>query len=206
MKTVFRKARIATSAVVAAAALGLLTAPAAQAAPTAVTNPDFEAGATGWNTFSTPFGAQVINNSAGRPARSGSWKAELGGHGYTGMDRISQQVTIPALRVPVLTFWMRLDSPTPATFGYHELTVEATAQDGTPYTLVTRTNKDSSSEYQKVTVTLPSAFYASEEKTATISFLTVDDAANRMPFLIDDVSMAYQLKVYKPWLPPLFKL
>ncbi|PBC78424.1 hypothetical protein BX265_3191 [Streptomyces sp. TLI_235] len=206
MKAIFRKARIATSVLAAAAAVGLLTAPAAQAAPAGVANPDFEVGASGWNTFSVPFGTDLINNSSAHPAHSGAWKAELGGHGRAGMDRISQQVTVPAFRVPVLTFWLRIDAPTPATFGYHELTVEATAPDGTPYTLVTRTNKDSSGAYEKVTVTLPSAFYSSTEQHTVLSFFSVDDSANRVPFLIDDVSMAYQIKIYRPIFPPFAKL
>ncbi|MEV7178737.1 hypothetical protein [Kitasatospora sp. NPDC093679] len=202
MKAMFRKARIATSALAAAAVVGLLAAPAAQAAPAGVANPDFEAGASGWNTFSLPFGTGIITDDPALPAHSGTWKAELGGHGRPGMDRITQQVTIPALRVPVLTFWVHIGTPTPATFGYHELTVEATAPDGTPYTLASRTNKDSGSGYQQVTVTLPSAFYSSTEQKAVISFFSVDDAANKVPFLIDDVSMAYRLKTSRPFFPP----
>ncbi len=199
MTSVHRNVKVRVgAALIAAATLGLLAAPAAQAAPSNVTNPNFETGDTSWNAFSTrPFGGPVITSAPGHPARSGSWKAELGGHGVTGMDRISQQITIPADRVPILTFWLRLDHPTPSTLGYHELTVEATAQDGTPYTLTTRTNKDSNDAYQKVTLTLPDAFFSTSVQNVGISLFSVDDNTNRNPFLVDDVSMSYQIK----WTP-----
>ncbi|MQS13349.1 hypothetical protein F7Q99_13950 [Streptomyces kaniharaensis] len=204
MTSRFRRARLAASAVIAAAAIGLVSSPAAQAAPTGTVNGDFEAGNTGWFSFSTPFGgAQLINNSSTHPAHSGNWKAELGGRGYTGVNRITQQVTIPANRVPVLTFWLRIDPQGPGGLAYRELDVEAVAQDGTPYLLTSRTNKDGNSAYEQVTITLPDAFYSSTQKTATISFMAVEDSANKVPFLIDDVSMAYRLKMARPWLPPL---
>jgi len=203
MRPRFRRARLAVCSVAAAAAIGMLAAPTAQATPSGFANADFEAGSASWNQFSTPFGgAQLINSSSAYPAHSGYWKAELGGRGFAGVDRISQQVTVPALRVPVLTFFLRIDPQTPATMGYRELDVEATAQDGTSYLLTSRTNKDSSGAYEKVTLTLPDAFYSSSEQRVNISFTAVEDAANKLPFLIDDVAISYNLKVFRPWIPP----
>ncbi|WP_033826299.1 hypothetical protein [Kitasatospora sp. MBT63] len=203
MTSRFRSARLGASAVIAAAAIGLVGAPAAQAAPVGTVNGDFEAGNTGWSSFSTPFGgAQLINASSAYPARSGSWKAELGGRGFTGVNRITQQVTIPANRVPVLTFWLRVPPQGPGGLAYRELDVEATAPDGTPYLLASRTNKDGNGAYEQVTVTLPDAFFSTAEKTAILSFMVVEDSANKVPFLVDDVSMAYRLKIVRPWFPP----
>ncbi|MFJ1703835.1 hypothetical protein [Kitasatospora sp. NPDC088346] len=202
----FPRTRRAASALVMAAAVGLLAAPSAQAAPTGVTNPGFEAGSTGWNQFSTPFGGlPLINSSSARPAHSGSWKAELGGRGFTGVNRISQQVTVPAHRVPVLSFWLRIDPQTPATLAYRELDVEATAPDGTPYLLASRTNKDADGAYEKVTVTLPDAFYASTDQQVNLSFLVVEDASNRVPFLVDDVTVDFRLKLVRPWPPVILR-
>ncbi|WP_371502677.1 hypothetical protein OG871_36355 [Kitasatospora sp. NBC_00374] len=183
--------------------MGMLAAPAAQAAPTGITNPGFEAGNTSWNQFSTPFGGiPLINASPTHPAHSGSWKAELGGRGFTGVNRISQQLAVPAYRVPVLSFWLRIDPQTPATMGYRELDVEATTQDGTSYLLASRTNKDSNGAYEKVTLTLPDAFYSSSEQQVNLSFLVVEDSSNKLPFLVDDVTMDFRLKVFRPWIPP----
>ncbi|GAA0660935.1 hypothetical protein GCM10010193_09910 [Kitasatospora atroaurantiaca] len=199
----FRRVRLAVSAALAAAAIGMLTAPAAQADAGSFANPGFEAGGGSWNQFSMPFGGvELINSSSTYPAHSGYWKAELGGRGFAGVNRVSQQVTVPAYRVPVLSFWLRIDPQTPATMGYRELIVEATTQDGTPYLLTSRTNKDSNGEYQKVTLTLPDAFYSSSEQRVNISFMAVEDAANKLPFLIDDMTMTYNLKIFRPWIPP----
>ncbi|KJY44576.1 hypothetical protein VR46_19715, partial [Streptomyces sp. NRRL S-444] len=77
-------------------------------------------------------------------------------------------------------------------FGFRQLIVEATAEDGTPYELHDRMNKaGTNGSYEKVTVTLPDAFYGSSPQKVNISFMAIEDAANRMPFLIDDVNMEY---------------
>ncbi|MFI6448883.1 hypothetical protein [Kitasatospora sp. NPDC050543] len=203
MRPRFSRTRRAASALVIAAALVTLAATPAQAAPAGIANPDFEAGNSSWNQFSTPFGGiPLINASSVYPAHSGSWKAELGGRGITGVNRISQQLTVPAYRVPVLSFWLRIDPQTPATMGFRELDVEATAPDGKSYLLTSRTNKDSSGAYEKVTLTLPDAFYSSSDQQVNLSFLAVEDSSNKLPFLVDDVTMDFRLKVFRPWIPP----
>ncbi|RSS68511.1 hypothetical protein [Streptomyces sp. WAC06614] len=187
------------AAVTAVAATGMLvTAPNASAGTSEVTNPGFESGNASWHEKVTPFAGHLINNSSAWPAHSGTGKAELGGQGLTGMSRISQQVTVPASRVPVLSFWVRSDvvSGGSAGFGFRQLIVEATADDGTPYELHDRMNKaGTSGSYEKVTVTLPDAFYRSTPQNVNISFTVIEDSANRMPFLIDDVNMEYRFKM-----------
>ncbi|MFJ9647561.1 hypothetical protein ACWEPM_33590 [Streptomyces sp. NPDC004244] len=186
------------AAATAVAATGMfLAAPIASAGTSDVANPGFESGNASWNEKVTPFAGHPINNSSAWPAHSGTGKAELGGQGLTGMSRISQQVTVPASRVPVLSFWVRSDVVRSGTsgFGFRQLIVEATAEDGTPYELHDRMNKaGTSGSYEQVTVTLPDAFYQSSPQKVNITFTVIEDAANRMPFLIDDVSMEYRLK------------
>ncbi|MEU5809216.1 hypothetical protein [Streptomyces sp. NPDC047718] len=192
-----RRASMLAAATAVAATGMFLAAPIASAGTSDVANPGFESGNASWNEKVTPFAGHPINNSSAWPAHSGTGKAELGGQGLTGMSRISQQVTVPASRVPVLSFWVRSDVVHSGTsgFGFRQLVVEATAEDGTPYELHDRMNKaGTSGSYEQVTVTLPEAFYRSSPQKVNITFTVIEDAANRMPFLIDDVSMEYRLK------------
>ncbi|CAL9650275.1 hypothetical protein SUDANB120_06603 (plasmid) [Streptomyces sp. enrichment culture] len=186
------------AAATAVAATGMfMAAPNASAGPSDVANPGFESGNASWHEKVTPFAGHPVNNSSAWPARTGTGKAELGGQGLTGMSRISQQVTVPASRVPVLSFWVRSDvvHSGASGFGFRQLVVEATAEDGTPYELHDRMNKGGTNgSYEQVTVTLPDAFYRSAPQKVNISFTVIEDAANRMPFLIDDVAMEYRFK------------
>ncbi|MET9959917.1 hypothetical protein ABZ128_12785 [Streptomyces sp. NPDC006326] len=192
-----RRASILAAATAVAATGLFVAAPTASAGTSEIANPGFESGNASWNEKVTPFAGHPINNSSAWPAHSGTGKAELGGQGLTGISRISQQVTVPAYRVPVLSFWVRSDvvSSGSGSFGFRQLIVEATAEDGTPYELHDRMNKaGTSGSYEKVTVALPDAFYSSSPQKVNISFMAIEDASNRMPFLIDDVSMEYRFK------------
>ncbi|MCB5177996.1 hypothetical protein [Streptomyces antimicrobicus] len=192
-----RRASMLAAATAVAATGVFVAAPSASAGTSEVVNAGFESGNASWHEKVTPFGGHPINNSSAWPARSGTGKAELGGQGLTGMSRISQQVTVPAYRVPVLSFWVRSDVVAGGTsgFGFRQLVVEATADDGTPYELHDRMNKGGTSgSYERVTVTLPDAFYRSSPQKVNISFTVIEDAANRMPFLIDDVTMEYRFR------------
>ncbi|MFG2986405.1 hypothetical protein ACGFYQ_35015 [Streptomyces sp. NPDC048258] len=192
-----RRASILAAATAVAATGMLIAAPNASAGTSEIANPGFESGNASWNEKVTPFAGHPINNSSAWPAHSGTGKAELGGQGLTGMSRISQQVTVPAYRVPVLSFWVRSDvvHAGASGFGFRQLIVEATAEDGTAHELHDRMNKGGTNgSYEKVTVTLPDAFYSSSPQKVNISFMAIEDAANRMPFLIDDVSMEYRFK------------
>ncbi|MFI6006898.1 hypothetical protein ACIA98_42345 [Streptomyces sp. NPDC051366] len=192
-----RRASILAAATAVAATSMFMAAPNASAGTSEIANASFESGNASWNEKVTPFAGHPINNSSGWPAHTGAGKAELGGQGLTGISRISQQVTVPAYRVPVLSFWVRSDvvSGGASGFGFRQLIVEATAEDGTPYELHDRMNKaGTNGSYEKVTVTLPDAFYSSSPQKVNISFMAIEDAANRMPFLIDDVSMEYRFK------------
>ncbi|MFD5425964.1 hypothetical protein [Streptomyces sp. NPDC127084] len=198
MRKKARRASVLAAATAIAATSVLVAAPNASAGTSEILNAGFEGGNAAWHEKVTPFAGHVINNSSAWPAHSGTGKAELGGQGLTGISRVSQQVTIPAYRVPVLSFWLRSDVARPgsaSSFGFRQLIVEATGEDGTPYELHDRMNKGGTNgSYEKVTVTLPDAFYSSAPQKLNISFMAIEEAANRMPFLIDDVSMEYRFK------------
>jgi hypothetical protein len=180
--------------IAAAAAVGMaVVLPAssvAQASPGSYfANPSFESGTADWVQFSTPAGGvSVINNVAFYPTHTGSWKAELGGRGYAGLTRISQQLTVPARSSATVSFWLWVVTPPPSRVGFRELTVEVTGEDGTPYQLTTRTNKDSTNGYKHVTLALPSVFFTSRAQRVTVTFFAIEDAVNPRPFLVDDVS------------------
>src|SRR5437868_2548687 len=109
-------------------------------------NPGFELGNNGnWTTTSG-----VIDNSPGRPARSGSWKAWLDGYGATHTDYAYQQVTIPSSATSAtLTFWLRIDtSETTTTTAYDKLSVQILDSAGNLLqTLATYSNLNANSTY-----------------------------------------------------------
>ncbi|MCW2834120.1 MAG: peptidase thermolysin, partial [Nocardioides sp.] len=66
-------------------------------------NPGFESGATSWGGTTG-----VITTNTGRPARTGTWKAWLGGNGTTSTENLTQTVTIPATATAAnLSYWIR---------------------------------------------------------------------------------------------------
>ncbi|HEY0591504.1 MAG TPA: S8 family serine peptidase, partial [Thermoanaerobaculia bacterium] len=83
-------------------------------------NPGFESGNVSWVADTG-----VIDNSTGRPARSGSWKAWLNGYGSANTDYLYQAVTIPStVTSATLSFWIRIDSAeTTTTTAYDKLTL-----------------------------------------------------------------------------------
>ncbi|WP_354643721.1 hypothetical protein [Kitasatospora camelliae] len=204
MRTTSRPARIAVRALALAAAGVLVAAPSASAANQGIVNPGFEDGSSAaWGEVSVDdwyvrgMWGHLITDDAAYPAHSGTWKARLGGYGYRGPigHRIVQDVTIPAYRVPVLSFWMKSDY---AGVG-HRLTVEAVTEDGTRTPLYTRYNAaGSAGGYEQATVTLPDAFYSGTTRKVSLEFTHWEEGGNTTPFLIDDVSLEYRYKIYKP--------
>jgi len=69
--------------------------------------------------------AGVVDNTAGQPAHSGSWKAWLDGYGTSHTQSASQTVTIPAGCRATLSFYLHIDSAeTTTTIAYDKLTVK----------------------------------------------------------------------------------
>ncbi|CAA9370820.1 MAG: Aminopeptidase Y (Arg, Lys, Leu preference), partial [uncultured Nocardioides sp.] len=68
-------------------------------------NPGFESGAVSWTGTSG-----VVTSSTSKPARTGTWKAWLGGNGASTTETINQSVTIPAgTTAATLAYWIRTD-------------------------------------------------------------------------------------------------
>jgi hypothetical protein len=139
-------------------------------------NPGFESGNTVWSST-----AGVIDNSSGRPARTGSWKAWLDGYGTTHTDTLSQSVTIPAGCAATLSFWIRIDSSeTTTTIQYDKLTVKAGST-----TLATYSNLNENTTYTQKSFNLSS--FAGQ--TVTINFTGTEDISLQTSFVIDDTAL-----------------
>ena len=98
-------------------------------------NAGFESGATVWTGTAGP-----ITNNTGRPARTGSWKAWLGGNGSAGTETINQSVAIPStVTAATLSFWLRTDTAETGSTAYDRM--RAQVVDGsTVTTLATYSN------------------------------------------------------------------
>ncbi|WDZ83258.1 M28 family metallopeptidase [Micromonospora cathayae] len=142
-----------------------------------VGNSSFETGTTPW-TGTTG----VITSSTSRPARTGSYKAWLGGNGGTSTETLSQTLTLPAgcASYP-LTFHLRIDTAeTTSTRVYDRLTVQIGGA-----TLATYSNLNAGSSY--VARTFDVAGYAGQ--TVTLTFTATEDASLQTSFVVDDVTL-----------------
>ena len=142
-----------------------------------VTNGGFEGG-TGW----TQSPAGVVTNAAlAVPARTGTWRALLGGQGATATETVSQSVTIPANCGATLTYWLRVTTAEAPGTAYDFFSVLV---NGTPQTDVW-SNTDSGLDYVQRTVNLSS--YAGQ--TVTLTFQSVEDFSLQTSFWLDDVAI-----------------
>ncbi|MGW3246118.1 M4 family metallopeptidase [Streptomyces sp. NPDC001070] len=139
-----------------------------------LTNPGFEGGANAWTQS-----PGVIDNSAGTPAHTGSYKAWLNGYGVVHTDTLSQSVTIPAsCNIATLTFYLSITTAeTTANTAYDKLTLKADTT-----TLGTWSNLNKSTGYVQRTVDLSD--YTG--KTFTLKFTGTEDSVAQTTFLIDD--------------------
>jgi hypothetical protein len=141
-------------------------------------NPGFETGsASPWTAT-----AGVIDNSAGEPAHSGSWKAWLDGYGTTHTDTLSQSVTLPSGCTNYsLTFYLHIDTAeTTTTTAYDKLTVKVGST-----TLVAYSNLNKNTGYLLRTFSLAS--FAGT--TITLTFTGTEDVSLQTSFVIDDTAI-----------------
>ncbi len=140
-------------------------------------NPGFETGsAAPWSAT-----AGVIDNTAGQPAHTGSWKAWLDGYGTSHTDSVTQSVTIPAGCAATFTFWLHIDSAeTTTTTAFDKLTVKAGAT-----TLATFSNLNKATGYSQKSFNLSS--FAGQ--TVTISFSGTEDTSLQTSFVVDDTAV-----------------
>jgi subtilisin family serine protease len=140
-------------------------------------NAGFESGNTVWAASSG-----VITSAAGRPARTGTWKAWLNGYGTTSTENASQAVAIPAASGATLSLWMRIDSAeTTTTTAYDKLKVQIVSG-GTTTTLATYSNLNKNASYVQKSFNI-SAFTG---KTVTVKFVGTEDSSLQTSFVLDD--------------------
>ena len=144
-------------------------------------NPGFESGNTVWTGTAGP-----ITNNTGRPARTGSWKAWLGGNGSAGTETINQSVAIPSSATSAtLSFWLRTDTAESGSTVYD--TMRAQVVDGsTVTTLATYSNVGTNATYTQKSFNLT----AYKGRTVSIRFTMTEDSSLQTSFVVDDTSVA----------------
>ena len=143
-------------------------------------NPGFESGATSWAGTSGP-----ITSNSGRPARTGTWKAWLGGNGRTSSETVTQQVTIPAsATAATLSYWIRTDTAESGSRVYDTLRVQV-VNGGTATTLKTFSNVGTNASYAQFSHDL----LAHRGKTVTVRFLMNEDSSLQTSFVVDDTAV-----------------
>jgi Zn-dependent metalloprotease len=144
-------------------------------------NPGFESGNTVWTGTAGP-----ITNNTGRPARTGSWKAWLGGNGSAGTETINQSVAIPSSATSAtLSFWLRTDTAETGSTVYD--TMRAQVVDGsTVTTLATYSNVGTNATYTQKSFNLT----AYKGRTVSIRFTMTEDSSLQTSFVVDDTSVA----------------
>jgi subtilisin family serine protease len=141
-------------------------------------NPGFETGsAAPWSAT-----AGVIDNWAGQPAHSGSWKAWLDGYGTTHTDTLSQTVTLPTgCSSYTFSFWLHIDTAeTTTSVAYDRLTVKANST-----TLATYSNLNKNTGYALRSFSL--AGFAGQ--TVTLLFTGTEDYSLQTSFVVDDTAL-----------------
>ena len=143
-------------------------------------NPGFESGAVSWTGTAGP-----ITNNTGRPARTGSWKAWLGGNGATATENISQSVSVPSTAAaPALSFWLRTDTAESGSTAYDTMKVQVVSGTTTT-TLATYSNVGANATYAQKSFSLS----AYKGKTITLKYLMNEDASLQTSFVVDDTSV-----------------
>jgi subtilisin family serine protease len=149
-------------------------------------NPGFESGNVSWVATTG-----VIDNSTGRPPRTGSWKAWLDGYGTTHTDSCYQTITIPAgAASATLSFYVRIDTAeTTTTTQFDRLQIQIRDTSNTVLaTLATYSNLNANSTYVLKTFDLS----AYRGQTIRVYFLGTEDSSLQTSFVIDDTAVNVQ--------------
>ncbi|MFJ8506242.1 hydrolase [Streptomyces avermitilis] len=146
-------------------------------------NNGFESGATTWTASS-----DVITNSSGESARTGSYYAWLDGYGSARTDTLSQSVTIPSgCTTATLSFYLHVDTAeTTTSTAYDTLKAQVLNSGGTVLsTLATYSNLNAVSGYTQRSFSLAS--YAGQ--TVTIKFTGIEGSTLQTSFVLDDTAL-----------------
>ena len=144
-------------------------------------NPGFESGAVSWTGTAGP-----ITNNTGRPARTGSWKAWLGGNGSTSTETVQQSVAIPSTATAAtLSFWLRTDTAESGSTAYDTMKVQV-VDGATTTTLATYSNVGTNATYTQKSFNVT----AYKGKTISVKFLMNEDSSLQTSFVVDDTALA----------------
>jgi Zn-dependent metalloprotease len=144
-------------------------------------NPGFESGAVSWTGTAGP-----ITNNPGRPARTGSWKAWLGGNGSTSTETVQQSVAIPStVTAATLSFWLRTDTAESGSTAYDTMKVQV-VDGATTTTLATYSNVGTNATYTQKSFNVT----AYKGKTISVKFLMNEDSSLQTSFVVDDTALA----------------
>jgi hypothetical protein len=145
-------------------------------------NPGFESGATGW-TAST----KVISNSTTEAARTGSYKAWLGGYGTANTSTLSQSVTIPSgCSNATLSFYLHIDTAETSSTAYDTLKVQVLGSSGNVLsTLATYSNANAANGFTQRTFDLGA--YAGQ--TVTWKLTGTEGSKLQTSFVVDDTAL-----------------
>lgn len=152
------------------------------AAAQLLANPGFESGSTSWTSSSG-----VITSSTGQAARTGSYKAWLGGYGSATTDTLAQSVTIPSGCAATLSFYLHIDTAeTTTSTAYDTLKAQVLGSSGTVLaTLATYSNLNAATGYTQRSFDLSG--YAGQ--TVTVKFTGIEGSTLQTSFVIDDTAL-----------------
>ncbi|MFG2988332.1 M4 family metallopeptidase [Streptomyces sp. NPDC048257] len=142
-------------------------------------NAGFESGPKAWKANGNT--SPITDDNSWLPARTGSWKALLGGHGNSVTGTLTQTVFIPYGCRATVGFWLRVVTrEDTTTVPYDKLTVHANG--ASPATF---SNLDASDGYVRRTIELDS--FAGQ--FVTLTFTAKEDLAAPTYFVIDDSAL-----------------
>src|SRR5262249_4352763 len=144
-----------------------------------VQNPGFENGMQNWVASDG-----VITKDAREPARTGSWKAWLGGYGRSHTDTVYQRIAIPANAIAVtLSFYLHISTEEQSSTAYDTLKAQILSGSGQfKKTLATYSNVQASPGFHLKTLDL-SPYIG---QTIRIHFVAKEDNGSMTSFVLDD--------------------
>jgi hypothetical protein len=158
------------------------TAPTCGITEQLLLNPGFESGNVTWSASS----GVIANNSS--TARTGSWRALLGGKGVTTTHTLHQQLTIPATAcAATVRFWLKITTAETTTgTQYDKLAVEIQSSTGTVLgTLATYSNLNKGTAYVERSFDVS----AYKGQTIRVAFKATEDVSLQTSFFVDDSSL-----------------
>jgi hypothetical protein len=150
-----------------------------------VANAGFEEGVTGWTATDG-----VIVEGGEMQARTGHWKAWLGGHGEKKTDKLSQDLALPADADAVsASFYLHVETEEESADAYDFLRVRVRDTQGKLLkTVVTYSNMNAAKDYQRQAIDLS----AYRGRTIRLSFESSEDGTSSTSFVVDDVRIVVE--------------